>query len=63
VRTQAGRLHPQRRGSRWDEPIPRMETLEHLARVTLLARMIGEPRPLAAAEVAMLLGLAGAPYR
>jgi L-fuculose-phosphate aldolase len=41
----------------------RMETLEHLARVTLLARMLGEPRGLSAADVSTLLGLAGTPYR
>ena len=41
----------------------RMETLEHLAHVTLLARMLGEPRPLSAADVATLLRLSGPPYR
>ena len=41
----------------------RMETLEHLARVTLLARMLGEPRTLSAADVATLLALLGVPYR
>jgi L-fuculose-phosphate aldolase len=41
----------------------RMETLEHLAHVTLLARTLGEPRPLPPADVAALLRLAGAPYR
>lgn len=41
----------------------RMETLEHLARVTLLARAIGEPHPLGPADVAALLQLTGAPYR
>jgi L-fuculose-phosphate aldolase len=41
----------------------RMETLEHLAHVTLLARMLGEPRTLSAADVAALLSLSGAPYR
>jgi L-fuculose-phosphate aldolase len=41
----------------------RMETLEHLAHVTLLARMLGQPRPLSPADVAALLSLAGAPYR
>lgn len=41
----------------------RMETLEHLAHVTLLARMLGEPRPLSPADVAALLSLTGAPYR
>jgi hypothetical protein len=40
-----------------------METLEHLARVSLLARAIGEPRPLGAADVAALLRLTGGPYR
>lgn len=40
----------------------RMETLEHLARVTLLARMLGEPRTLSPADVAALLALSG-PYR
>lgn len=41
----------------------RMETLEHLAHVTLLARLLGEPHPLSAADVAALLQLGGAPYR
>jgi L-fuculose-phosphate aldolase len=35
----------------------RMETLEHLARVTLLARALGEPRRLDPAEVERLLSL------
>ena len=41
----------------------RMETLEHLAHVTLLARMLGEPRPLSAADMTALLRLSGLPYR
>lgn len=41
----------------------RMETLEHLARVTLMARVLGQPHPLDAPDVAALLALAGAPYR
>jgi L-fuculose-phosphate aldolase len=41
----------------------RMETLEHLARVTLLARSLGQPRPLPPDEVERLLGLPTAPYR
>ncbi len=45
-------------GETLEEAHRRMETLEHLAHVTLLARMVGEPRPLAAADVAALLQLA-----
>jgi L-fuculose-phosphate aldolase len=41
----------------------RMETLEHLARVTLLARVLGGAQTLSAAEVETLLRLPGAPYR
>jgi L-fuculose-phosphate aldolase len=41
----------------------RMETLEHLARVTLLTRLLGQARPLSTEDVEALLGLAGAPYR
>jgi L-fuculose-phosphate aldolase len=41
----------------------RMETLEHLARVTLLARTLGEPRPLSPETVERLLRLPTAPYR
>jgi L-fuculose-phosphate aldolase len=40
----------------------RMETLEHLARVTLLARLLGGDKPLAPAEVERLLALPTAPY-
>ncbi len=45
------------------EAMDRMETLEHLARVTLLARTLGEPRRLAEDEVRRLLALSSAPYR
>jgi L-fuculose-phosphate aldolase len=41
----------------------RMETLEHIARVTLLARLLGRAVPLAAADVETLLRLVGGPYR
>ena len=41
----------------------RMETLEHLARVTLLARLLGRTCPLSPDEVERLLGLSTAPYR
>jgi len=41
----------------------RMETLEHLARVTLLARLLGRVSPLSADEVEYLLRLPTAPYR
>lgn len=41
----------------------RMETLEHVARVTLMARMLGSARPLSAVDVERLLGLASTPYR
>jgi L-fuculose-phosphate aldolase len=40
----------------------RMETLEHLARVTLFARLLGGDHPLAAEEVQKLLALPTAPY-
>ena len=50
-------------GETLDQALGRMETLEHLARVTLLARVLGEPQRLAADEVERLLGLASAPYR
>jgi L-fuculose-phosphate aldolase len=41
----------------------RMETLEHVARVTLLARLLGRTSPLSAADVEYLLRLPTAPYR
>ena len=41
----------------------RMETLEHLARVTLMARLLGRVSPLGADEVQYLLRLPTAPYR
>jgi len=41
----------------------RMETLEHVARVTLLARLLGGISPLGADEVEYLLRLPTAPYR
>lgn len=41
----------------------RMETLEHVAYVTLLARILGRPRPLGPAEVSALLRHPGTPYR
>lgn len=50
-------------GSSLAHALDRMETLEHLARVTLLARSLGEPRGLAEGEVLRLEALASAPYR
>lgn len=41
----------------------RMETLEHVAHVLLLARLLGEPRALGAADVAALRALTTSPYR
>ena len=41
----------------------RMEMLEHVARVTLLARLLGGISPLSADEVEYLLRLPTAPYR
>lgn len=43
--------------------LERMETVEHLARVSLLARLLGGARPLSVARVEALLSLASAPYR
>lgn len=43
--------------------LERMETVEHLARVSLLARLLGGARPLSAAKVEALLALGAAPYR
>jgi L-fuculose-phosphate aldolase len=43
--------------------LERMETLEHLARVSLLATLIGGARALANDKVASLLALGTAPYR
>ncbi len=50
-------------GETLEQALNRMETLEHLARVTLLARALGEPRRLADDEVERLLALGSAPYR
>jgi L-fuculose-phosphate aldolase len=41
----------------------RMETLEHLARVTLLARLLGQSSPLSPDDVERLVRLPGVPYR
>ena len=43
--------------------LERMETLEHLARVSLLARLLGGAQPLPKEKVAALLALGTAPYR
>jgi hypothetical protein len=40
-----------------------METLEHLARVTLTARLLGGARPLSPSDVSQLLGMTSGPYR
>ncbi|MFN7988121.1 MAG: class II aldolase/adducin family protein [Thermoanaerobaculia bacterium] len=40
------------------EALHRMERVEHLARVTLAARLLGGPRPLTDAQVVSLLGVA-----
>jgi len=50
-------------GETLEQALGRMETLEHLARVTLLARVLGEPQRLGVEEVDRLLGLVSAPYR
>jgi L-fuculose-phosphate aldolase len=41
----------------------RMETLEHLARVLLMARLLGEPKELSPPEIEELLGMTSGPYR
>lgn len=41
----------------------RMETLEHVARVTLMARLLGGPRPLSGFDVERLLRISSGPYR
>jgi L-fuculose-phosphate aldolase len=41
----------------------RMETLEHVARVTLLTRLLGAARPLSPEDVEALLRMSGGPYR
>ncbi len=41
----------------------RIETLEHVARVALMARLLGGPRELSPPDVARLLGLKTGPYR
>jgi L-fuculose-phosphate aldolase len=41
----------------------RMETLEHVARVTLLTRLLGVARPLSPEDVEALLRMSGGPYR
>lgn len=43
--------------------LERMETLEHLARVSLLARLLGGAQPLSKEKVEALLALSTAPYR
>ncbi len=50
-------------GATLEQALTRMETLEHLARVTLFARALGEPRSLAPDEVERLLALGSTPYR
>ena len=50
-------------GTTLGQALSRMETLEHLARVTLFARALGQPRPLAPDEVERLLALGSTPYR
>lgn len=50
-------------GETLEQALSRMETLEHLARVTLLARLLGEPRRLGPDEVKRLLALGSTPYR
>ncbi len=41
-------------GTSVDQALDRMETLEHFARIALVARLLGGPRPLGEAEVAAL---------
>lgn len=50
-------------GSTLEQAMNRMETLEHLARVTLMAKLLGEPRRLGADEVTRLLSLGTTSYR
>jgi L-fuculose-phosphate aldolase len=50
-------------GETLSRALERMETLEHLARVSLLAALLGGARPLASDKVASLLALDTAPYR
>lgn len=50
-------------GATLAQALERMQTVEHLARVSLLARLLGGAKPLPAAQVEALLALAGAPYR
>lgn len=45
------------------EALHRMERVEHLAKVTLAARLLGGPRPLSEAQVASLLAAAVPPPR
>jgi L-fuculose-phosphate aldolase len=45
-----------------EQAVVRMETLEHLARVSFLARMLGRESALSGPEVERLLSLADAPY-
>jgi L-fuculose-phosphate aldolase len=41
----------------------RMETLEHVARVTMMARLLGSTRMLSSSDVDQLLGSTSGPYR
>ena len=50
-------------GETLERALNRMETLEHLAHVTLLAKTLGKSCPIAPDEVERLLSLASAPYR
>lgn len=50
-------------GATLAQAMDRMETLEHLAWVTVLAGILGKPRPLSAVAVRRLLELASSPYR
>jgi len=45
------------------QSLERMETLEHLARVELMGRLLGQPHPLSSQDVERLLQLPTAPYK
>ncbi|MBK9088686.1 MAG: hypothetical protein IPL90_06425 [Holophagales bacterium] len=45
------------------EALHRMERVEHLAKVTLAARLLGGPRPLTDAQVVSLVSGAAPPSR
>ncbi|MEO8500603.1 MAG: class II aldolase/adducin family protein [Vicinamibacteria bacterium] len=50
-------------GKTLDQAHQRMETLEHVARVALMARLVGGARELSPSDVERLLGMTTGPYR